>query len=133
LPNIEPLGLRIVGGDSEEAPIVLWYFPHRKRTQVVQQLAPLWQLVFEGCNGLQVAAFTAGRTAVSEYDALLMRNVLWSRPEDQDAIYDWLLGRLAVSGDLKQSNYLLASLFGRTCHALDVCFSPYHCIASSAL
>jgi hypothetical protein len=79
---------------------------------------------------LQVAAFTAGRTAVNEYDALLMRHVLWSRPEDQDAIYDWLLGRLAVSGDLKQSNYLLASLFGRTCHALDVRFFPYHFIAN---
>jgi hypothetical protein len=66
---------------------------------------------------------------VSEYDALLMRHVLWSRPEDQDAIYDWLLSRLAASGDLKQSNYLLASLFGRTCHALDVRFA-FFCLKS---
>lgn len=67
-----------------------------------------------------MAAYSAGRTAVNEYDALLMRYVLWTRPEDQAQVYDWLLARLAVAGDLKQSNYLLASLFGRTCHALDV-------------
>ena len=35
-------------------------------------------------------------------------------------MYDWLLSRLAANTDLKQTNYILASLFGRTCHAHDV-------------
>jgi hypothetical protein len=69
---------------------------------------------------VQVAAYTNGRGAVTEYDALLLQYVLWSRPEDQERVYDWLLSRLAADGDIKQTNYLLASLFGRTCHALEV-------------
>jgi AAA lid domain len=69
---------------------------------------------------MQVAAYTNGRTVVSDHDALLLQYVVWARPEEQERVYDWLLARLAADSDLKQTNYLLASLFGRTCHALDV-------------
>lgn len=68
----------------------------------------------------QVAAYANERTVVTEYDALLLRHVMWSRPEDSERVYDWLLGRLAADSDLRQSNYLLSSLFARTCHALQV-------------
>jgi AAA lid domain len=71
-------------------------------------------------GGVQVAAYTNGRTVVTEHDALLLQYVAWSRPEDQKRVYDWLLASMAVDSDLKQTNYLLASLFGRTCHSLDV-------------
>lgn len=69
---------------------------------------------------MQVAAYTNGRSVVTDHDALLLQYVLWSRPEEQDRVYDWLLSRLAADSDQKQTNYLLSSLFGRTCHALDV-------------
>ena len=69
---------------------------------------------------VQVAAYTNGREHVTEHDVLLLQYVIWTRPEDQDRVYDWLLSRLAADTDLKQTNYILASLFGRTCHALNV-------------
>ena len=40
---------------------------------------------------LQVAAYTSGRAAVSEYDCLLLRHCLWQRPDESQRIYDWLL------------------------------------------
>lgn len=40
---------------------------------------------------LQVAAYTSGRSRVSEYDCLLLRHILWQRPDEADRIYDWLL------------------------------------------
>lgn len=39
----------------------------------------------------QVAAFTSGRSRVAEYDCLLLRHILWQRPDEADRIYDWLL------------------------------------------
>jgi hypothetical protein len=70
---------------------------------------------------VQVVAYTNGRSMVTPLDTLMLRHILWSRPEDGDRIYDWLLSRIASGGTDVQSNYLLSSLFGRTCHALQVC------------
>lgn len=39
----------------------------------------------------QVAAYTSGRSRVSEYDCLLLRHILWQRPDEAERIYDWLL------------------------------------------
>lgn len=39
----------------------------------------------------QVAAYTSGRSRVAEYDCLLLRHVLWQRPDESERIYDWLL------------------------------------------
>ena len=40
---------------------------------------------------MQVAAYTSGRSQVAEYDCLLLRHILWQRPEEAERIYDWLL------------------------------------------
>jgi hypothetical protein len=70
---------------------------------------------------MQVAAYTNGRAQVSLVDTLLLRHMMWSRPEDEDRVYEWLIKRLSFqAGDEKQVNYLLSSLFGRTCHSLQV-------------
>lgn len=80
---------------------------------------------------VQVAAYTNGRSSVMLQDTLLLRHMLWSRPEDEDRIHDWLVQRLATSGSSeKQVNYLLSSLFGRTCHSMQVRpgpTPPLHC------
>ena len=69
----------------------------------------------------QVAAYTDGRDAVHPVDTLLLRHMMWSRPEDAERVHDWLVKRLAAqAGDEKSVNYVLSSLFGRTCHALQV-------------
>lgn len=75
-----------------------------------------------------MAAYTNGRSVVSEFDALLLQYIIWSRPEDQVRVYDFLLARMAADSDLKQANYLLSSLFGRTCHSLDVRSSRRLCL-----
>lgn len=43
------------------------------------------------CNAPQVAAYTSGRSRVAEYDCLLLRHILWQRPDESERIYDWLL------------------------------------------
>jgi len=50
----------------------------------------------------QVAAYCNGRSAVSEYDCLLLEHVLWSTPEVAPKIADWLLAQLAVDDGMKQ-------------------------------
>ncbi len=40
---------------------------------------------------MQVAAYTCGRSRVAEYDCLLLRHILWQRPDEAERIYDWLL------------------------------------------
>eukprot|EP00193_Tetraselmis_chui_P012111 CAMPEP_0177772146 /NCGR_PEP_ID=MMETSP0491_2-20121128/12044_1 /TAXON_ID=63592 /ORGANISM="Tetraselmis chuii, Strain PLY429" /LENGTH=555 /DNA_ID=CAMNT_0019289891 /DNA_START=116 /DNA_END=1783 /DNA_ORIENTATION=- len=66
---------------------------------------------------LQVAAYTNGRSQVSEVDCLLLQHVLWNRPDLAERIYDYLLGQLAVDDGLKQVSYLLSGMFGRACRA----------------
>ena len=56
----------------------------------------------------QVAAYTNGRTSVSEYDCLLLRHILWQRPEESERIYDWVINALASDDGLKQPQYLLS-------------------------
>jgi MoxR-like ATPase len=66
---------------------------------------------------LRVAAYTNGRDEVSEFDTLLLTNVLWQRPSESVMIKDWILERLAQDRGTKQVQYLLAGLFGRACRA----------------
>lgn len=40
---------------------------------------------------MQVAAYTCGRARVAPYDCLLLRHVLWQRPDESERVYDWLL------------------------------------------
>jgi MoxR-like ATPase len=44
---------------------------------------------------LQMAAYTCGRTAVNEYDALLLEHVLWQRPEESEQIRSFVLAWIA--------------------------------------
>ena len=55
-----------------------------------------------------MAAYTNGRTSVSEYDCLLLRHILWQRPEESERIYDWVINALASDDGLKQPQYLLS-------------------------
>lgn len=64
---------------------------------------------------LKVSAYTCGRTAVNEYDCLLLKHILWQRPEEAERIDDWILERLAQDRGVQQIQYLLAGLFGRAC------------------
>lgn len=66
---------------------------------------------------LRVAAYTNDRAEVSEFDVLLLTNVLWQRPSEAVLIKDWILERLAQDRGTKQVQYLLAGLFGRACRA----------------
>ena len=66
---------------------------------------------------LRVAAYTNGRDAVSEFDCLLLANVLWQRPSEAGVVRDWILERLAQDRGVEQVQYLLAGLFGRACRA----------------
>jgi MoxR-like ATPase len=66
---------------------------------------------------LRVAAYTNGRNAVSEFDCLLLANVLWQRPSEANTVREWILERLAQDRGVDQVQYLLAGLFGRACRA----------------
>jgi MoxR-like ATPase len=66
---------------------------------------------------LRVCAYTNGREAVSEFDCLLLANILWQRPSECQMIRDWILERLAQDRGVEQVQYLLAGLFGRACRA----------------
>ena len=66
---------------------------------------------------LRVAAYTNNRDEVSEFDTILLTNVLWQRPSEAVLIKDWILERLAQDRGTKQVQYLLAGLFGRACRA----------------
>lgn len=63
------------------------------------------------------AAYTNGRATVSEFDCLLLANVLWQRPSEAALVRDWILERLAQDRGVDQVQYLLAGLFGRACRA----------------
>ncbi|KAH7616468.1 hypothetical protein Ndes2526B_g08560 [Nannochloris sp. 'desiccata'] len=67
---------------------------------------------------MQVAAYTSGRTVLADYDCLLLRHVLWQRPEECERIYEWLLTALAADDGMQQMQYLLSGLFGRACRGL---------------
>lgn len=56
---------------------------------------------------LQVAAWTCGRRRVLEFDALLLRNVLCYRPEDEGHVTNWLLQHIAAEDGLRQPRFLL--------------------------
>ena len=66
---------------------------------------------------LRVAAYTNGRAMVSEFDCLLLANILWQRPSEANVVRDWILERLAQDRGVDQVQYLLAGLFGRACRA----------------
>ena len=66
---------------------------------------------------LRVSAFTNGRRAVNEYDALLLQHVLWQRPEEAERIREWLLQRIVKDRGTQQVQYLLSGLYARACRA----------------
>eukprot|EP00854_Cymbomonas_tetramitiformis_P006501 gene6501-7794_t len=66
---------------------------------------------------LRIAAYTSGRTTVSEIDCLLLQHTLWQRPEQAEIIREWVLHRMAQDKDATQIQYLFTGLFQRTCHA----------------
>jgi MoxR-like ATPase len=68
---------------------------------------------------LQVAAYTNGRSSLTEYDCLLLKHILWQRPEEGERIADWLLERLSSDDGVAQSEYLLGGIFGRACKSLN--------------
>ena len=67
---------------------------------------------------MQVAAYSSGRTRLAESDCLLLRHVLWQRPEECERIYEWLLNKLVADDGLQQMQFLLSGLFGRACKGL---------------
>lgn len=68
---------------------------------------------------LQVAAYTNGRSSLTEYDCLLLQHILWQRPEESERIADWLLEKLSSDDGVAQSEYLLGGIFGRACKSLN--------------
>lgn len=68
---------------------------------------------------MQVAAYTNGRSRLTEYDCLILRHVLWQRPEESERIYEWLLNSLASDDGMQQMQYLLSGMFGRACKSLN--------------
>lgn len=68
---------------------------------------------------MQVAAYTSGRSRLALHDCLLLRHVLWQRPEESERVYDWLLEALAADDGMQQMQYLLAGMFGRACKSLN--------------
>jgi len=68
---------------------------------------------------MQVAAYTSGHRKLAGHHCLLLRHVLWQRPEEADRIYDWLLEALAADDGMQQMQYLLAGMFGRACRSLN--------------
>lgn len=66
---------------------------------------------------LRVMAYTCGRTQVNEYDCLMLQHVMWNRPEECDAIREWVLDRIAVDKGTNQVSYLLNGVFRRACQA----------------
>mmetsp|Transcript_4042 Transcript_4042/g.14128 ORF Transcript_4042/g.14128 Transcript_4042/m.14128 type:complete len:532 (+) Transcript_4042:3-1598(+) len=66
---------------------------------------------------LKVAAYTCGRRTVNEFDCVLLKHVVWQKPEEAGKVADWLLQRLATERGMKQVKYLTAGLYGRACRA----------------
>lgn len=66
---------------------------------------------------LRVSAYTNGRSAVNEYDALLLQHVLWQRPGEAERVREWLLQRIVKDRGTQQVQYLLSGLYARACRA----------------
>ncbi|KAL4438050.1 hypothetical protein ABPG77_004271 [Micractinium sp. CCAP 211/92] len=68
---------------------------------------------------LQVAAFADGRSAVNEYDCLLLEFVLGQRPDDAHKVKAFLLETIASDPGLQQTELVFLGLFGRACRVLE--------------
>ncbi|KAL6772366.1 hypothetical protein ACKKBG_A29945 [Auxenochlorella protothecoides x Auxenochlorella symbiontica] len=68
---------------------------------------------------LQVAAHVDGRSAVHEYDCLLLEFVLGSRPDDSQKVRAFVLETIASDPGLQQLELVFLGLFGRACRALE--------------
>ncbi|KAI3438742.1 hypothetical protein D9Q98_001161 [Chlorella vulgaris] len=68
---------------------------------------------------LQVAAWADGRTAVHEYDCLLLEFVLGQRPDDAQKVRSFLLETIASDPGLQQTELVFLGLFGRACRILE--------------
>ena len=60
---------------------------------------------------LRVAAYTDGRSVVSDFDTLLLAHVLWQRPGESAMVQDWILERLAKERGVSKFNISCAALF----------------------
>jgi MoxR-like ATPase len=67
---------------------------------------------------LKVAAYTDGRTRVSEFDCLLLRHVLWQRPEEREYVSNYLLDRTVELKGAQQLRYFLGQTYSRACRVL---------------
>ncbi|KAL4425569.1 hypothetical protein ABPG75_009585 [Micractinium tetrahymenae] len=68
---------------------------------------------------LQVAAYADGRSAVNEYDCLLLEVVLGQRPDDAHKVKAYLLETIASDPGLQQTELVFLGLFGRACRVLE--------------
>ena len=66
---------------------------------------------------LRVAAYTNGRAMVSEFDCLLLANILWQRPSEARCGQRLDPRATRAGSRVDQVQYLLAGLFGRACRA----------------
>jgi hypothetical protein len=98
----EGLGMRVITRRQEktEPPV---YVSDRRLVKIVAML--------------RVIAYTCGRTQVNEYDCLMLQHVMWNRPEECEAIREWVLDRIAVDKGTNQVSYLLNGVFRRACQA----------------
>jgi MoxR-like ATPase len=56
---------------------------------------------------LQVAAYTSGRSSVSQYDCLLLQHVLWQRPDECERISDHIIKHFASNEKaVEQTDYI---------------------------
>jgi len=67
---------------------------------------------------LQVVAFADGRSAVNEYDCLLLEHVFGNRPDDSHKVREHILETIASDPGLQQTELVFLGLFGRACRLL---------------
>ena len=61
----------------------------------------------------QVVAFADGRSAVNEYDCLLLEHVFGNRPDDSHKVREHILETIASDPGLQQTELVFLGLFGR--------------------
>jgi MoxR-like ATPase len=67
---------------------------------------------------VQVAAFADGRSAVNEYDCLLLEHVFGNRPDDANKVRARVLETIASDPGLQQTELVFLGLFGRALRVL---------------
>ena len=62
---------------------------------------------WKDCILLQVASYASGRMEVAPQDCLLLRHILWQRPEETEPISGHIIAQLTASGGLSQAEFVL--------------------------